>query len=251
MTGKVGDERRLGRGSDEGIKVATYLFISFPEERLGVEEHISHNYKEHSSVHSMPGAREGKGTPQTFGRLGPIHIPNPVRPLGRWLSMFSFPRRYLQQQRRTRGHRRREQGNERFSLPLPLPLPLPLLRYLRFSKLAKVDRPVRRRPCTRADIRISDPGTHTDGCRSPFPSVIELLYRPAFMDTLCLDLELPLQSRVGIQVINGIQLGPVAPDPTGCARAARAFGLHSDGRERDGDLGVREGRHCAWSVGGD
>ena len=37
------------------------------------------------------------------------------------------------------------------------------------------------------------------------------------MDTLCLDLELPLQSLVGIQVINAIQLGPVALDPTGCA----------------------------------
>ena len=125
--------------------------------------------------------------------------------------MFSFPRRYLQQQRRTRGHRRRVQRNERFSLPLPLPL----LRYLRFSKLAKVDRLVRRCPYTRADIPIGDPRTHTDECRSPLPSVIEPLYRPAFMDTHCLDVELPLQSRVGIQVINAIRLGPVTQIPLG------------------------------------
>ena len=135
------------------------------------------------------------------------------------------------------------QRNERFSLPL--------LWYLRFSKLAKVDRPVRRRPCTRADIRIGDPRTRTDGCRSPFPSAIAPLYRPTFMDTLCLDLELPLQSRVGIQVINAIQLGPVAPDSAACAWAVRAVDLHSDGWERHSDLGVREGRHCARSVGGD
>ena len=100
MTGKVGDERGSGRGSDDGIKVAKYLFISFPAEHLGVEEHLSHNYKEHSSVHSVPGVSEGKERPQTFGRLGPIHIPNQVRPLGRWRSTFSLriririPRRY-------------------------------------------------------------------------------------------------------------------------------------------------------------
>ena len=80
-------------------------------------------------------------------------------------------------------------------------LPLPLLWYVQFSKFAKVDRPVRRRPCTRADIRIGDPRTRTDGCRCPIPSVIEPLYRPAFMDTRCLDLELFLRSQVGIQVI--------------------------------------------------
>ena len=71
------------------------------------------------------------------------------------------------------------------------------------------------------------------------------------MDALFLYLELPLQSRVGIQVINSIQLGPVASDPTGCAWAARPFDLYSDGRKRHGDLGVREGRHCARSVRGD
>ena len=38
------------------------------------------------------------------------------------------------------------------------------------------------------------------------------------MDTLCLDLELPLQSRVGIQVVKGNQVGPVAPNPTDWVR---------------------------------
>ena len=40
------------------------------------------------------------------------------------------------------------------------------------------------------------------------------------------------------------------PRSIGCAWAARAFDLHSAGRERDGDLSVREGRHCPRSVGG-
>ena len=100
-----------------------------------------------------------------------------------------------------------------------LSLSLSRLFRLSGSKLGKVDRPICRRPCTRADIRIGDPRTRTNGCRSPFPSVIELLYHPAFMGTRCLDLGLPLQNRVGIQVTNGIQLGPVA---TGCAWAVRA-----------------------------
>ena len=52
----VGEERGAGRGRDDGIGVAKNLFIPFPTERLGVEEHISHNYKEHLSVHLVPGA---------------------------------------------------------------------------------------------------------------------------------------------------------------------------------------------------
>ena len=60
------------------------------------------------------------------------------------------------------------------------------------------------------------------------------------MDTFRLDLELPLQSQVSIQDTNGIRLGLVTPDPTGCAWAARVFDLYNDGRGRDGDLGVRE-----------
>ena len=48
------------------------------------------------------------------------------------------------------------------------------------------------------------------------------------MDTHCLDVELPLQSQVGIRVINSIQLSPVAPDPTGCTWVAQAF--WEDGR---------------------
>lgn len=66
----------------------------------------------------------------------------------------------------------------------------------------------------------------------------------------CLDLELPLRSRVDIQVVKGIQIRPVAPNPTGWAWAWRAFDLHSAGRERDGDLSVREGGYCPRSVGG-
>ena len=57
LTGKVGDERGSGRGHDDGvIKMAESLFTPFPAEPLGVEEHISHNYKAHSSVHSVSGA---------------------------------------------------------------------------------------------------------------------------------------------------------------------------------------------------
>ena len=59
-------------------------------------------------------------------------------------------------------------------------------------------------------------------------------------------MEPPLLRRVDTQ---GIQIGPVAPDPTGCARAARAFDLDSAGRERDGDLSVREGGHGPRPVG--
>ena len=121
LTGKVGDERGAGRGRDDGIRVAKGLFIAFAAEHLGVEEHISHDYKEHSLVHSVTGAGEGEETPQTFERPGPIHIPNQIRPLGRWKAAFSrlqFPpsTRYLQQQRRTRSYKRRMQRNERFSL---------------------------------------------------------------------------------------------------------------------------------------
>ena len=48
MTRNVGDEGGAGRGRDDDIKVAKDLFIRFAAERLGVEEHISHNYKERS-----------------------------------------------------------------------------------------------------------------------------------------------------------------------------------------------------------
>ena len=159
---------------------------SLPSEASWFEENISHNYKEHSLVHSVTGAGEGEETPQTFGRLGPIYIPNQIRPLGRWRSAFS------------------------------------LLRYIRFLKIGKVDRPVRRGHCTRADIRIGDSRT-----RSPNPSVFEPLDPP--MDALCLDLELPLQGRAVIQVVKGIQFKAIAPDPTGCVWASRAFGPHSAG----------------------
>ena len=121
-------------------------------------------------------------------------------------------------------------SNERF------PLPLPLLRYVRLSKLGKINLPVQKRFCIRVGVRVGD--SSADGCRSPFPFVVEPLYCPALIDTLRLDLELPLLSRVDIQVVKGIQLGPVAPYPTGCPGTARAFDFHRAGRERNGDLGV-------------
>ena len=213
----------------------------FPAEGLGVEEHISHNYKEHSSVHSVPSASESKERPKTFGRLGFIHSTNQVWLLGRWRFgrwrstdslqiRIRIPRRYQQQQRRPRGHRRRVQRNERFSLPF---LSLSLSRFFGTSDSRNLARSIvpfagalALGPTVALVIRVPVP----TGVAPPF----EPLHRPAFMDTRCLDVELPLQSRVGIQVISSIQLGPVAPGPTGCAWAARAFDLHSNGWEQDG-----------------
>ena len=68
LTGKVGDERGAGRGRDDGIEVAQYLFIPFLEGRLGVEQHISHNYT--------------MRTRQSTGCQVPVRIKKRHEPLG-------------------------------------------------------------------------------------------------------------------------------------------------------------------------
>jgi hypothetical protein len=73
--GEVSDERGSGRGSDDGVKVAKYLFVPLPAKRLGVEEHISHNCKGAVLI-SLLYSSEGNERPHTFRRLGLIHIPN-------------------------------------------------------------------------------------------------------------------------------------------------------------------------------
>ena len=115
-------------------------------------------------------------------------------------------------------------------------LPLPLLWYLRLLELRKIDFPIRERFPIQAGTRASDPGA--DRCRSPIALLIKPLYRPALIDAFRLDLELPFLRRVDIQVVKSIQFGPIAPDPTRCSWAARAFDFHCASREWNGDFSV-------------
>ena len=104
--------------------------------------------------------------------------------------------------------------------------------------------------CNRADIRIGDPHTLPMGVALPFPLSSNRFTVPPSWTPFAYIWNCP--SRVG-STFRSSRASNSVPSPqiphTGCAWTARAFDLHSGGRERDGDLSVRQGRHCPRSVG--